>query len=229
MSILRVSEVYTSIQGEGPRVGEPTVFVRFGGCNLRCPGWPCDTQHAIDPKYRAEWIRTKPYDLAEDILSHYPKNICLTGGEPFLQNDDALEELVGRLQRGGRTVECFSNGAMMYPDWAPGHIRFVMDWKLTGSGEGGPNSARSLNFTTLCNSHLQQAVKFTIADQTDFMEAYDIWRDLIQHTNIPVYAGVVWGKLENEQLVGWILANKLPWKLTVQIHNYVWNREQRGI
>jgi len=70
---MRLSELYTSIQGEGPRVGQPVQFMRFAGCNLRCPSWPCDTQHAIDAaRYRHEWETVTPEELAGRVPA-WPK------------------------------------------------------------------------------------------------------------------------------------------------------------
>lgn len=234
-NILRVSEVYPSVQGEGPNVGRPTVFIRFGGCNLRCPLWPCDTQHAIDPKYRAEWSKLTPAQV-RDIATgtHWGSRVdfCLTGGEPFLQQHEALKGLVFELLNHG-TVECFSNGTIGYPGWAVNRVSFVMDWKLPGSGEDSYNETRIENFDRLIMSDMaeEHSIKFTIADRFDYDEAKHLYWSYRMAVRWPgkVYAGVVWGQLENAELVEWIMHDQLPWYLNVQVHNHIWDRTQRGI
>lgn len=231
---LRMSEVYLSVQGEGPRVGWPTVFVRFAGCNLRCPGWPCDTQHAIDPaKYRKEWKLLDVEEVADWIDEVAQKerhtSICFTGGEPFLQNNEALGELTYILNdRGYTQLECFSNGTLLYPKWATDYVYFTMDWKLTGSGEDPLNENRLMNLKRFGSD---DSVKFVIKDRADFDEATRLWyeTDSFHLTHAPrTYAGVVWGELESSELVSWILEEKLPWWLNIQTHNFVWPPNERA-
>lgn len=228
--MLRISEVYPSVQGEGPRVGKPTVFVRFAGCNLRCPGWPCDTPHAIFPeKYRHEWERSGPTTLVDRITSFGIDNICFTGGEPMLQPFEELIVVERELRAAGYHVEMFSNGTIPYQGFTE-RIRIIMDWKLPGSGEDSYSKVRFENVERMAKAKLPQAIKFTIADMSDLGEAIDLWKNyVVPHKNLEVFAGVVWGKMENSDLVDHILRHRLPWRLNVQVHNYVWDREKRGI
>lgn len=238
---LRVSEVYLSVQGEGPNVGTATVFVRFGGCNLRCPGWPCDTPYAIDPAvYRNEWQARTPIELAAEVVrvakNVQKYNVCLTGGEPFLQKNSDLEEFVKALRgiHGVYDVECFSNGTLIYPKWAIEEIDFVMDWKLFGSGEDAQDPKRIINLSNLSNLWSSDSVKFVIKDRTDYEQAKQLyqkyWTEYDCGINrVRVYYGVVWGALELKTLVEWVLEDGLPWFLNIQIHNYIWDRTQRGI
>jgi len=236
--MLRVDEIYLSVQGEGPRVGWPTVFVRFGGCNLRCPGWPCDTQHAIDPAFRNNWekleagaVASRTWDLLPDMgdgLTHIT-NICLTGGEPFLQPSESLKDFVQAMkaQKDIGDVECFSNGTILYPQWAFEKIKFVMDWKLEGSGEDPHHRNRLINLSEMGED---QSVKFTIADRQDYLLARTLWSQYIDNRSlVQVFYGAVWGQMDNAELISWVLADGLPWRFQMQIHNYVWDREQRGI
>jgi 7-carboxy-7-deazaguanine synthase len=228
MPKFRVSEVYISTQGEGPNVGIPTVFVRFGGCNLRCAGWPCDTPYAIYPdKYRHEWESVGVDELVARIPAWTP-NVCLTGGEPFLQNHKLLQDLVFTLNQRGQNVEAFTNGTILYPDWVfTRMITLVMDWKLPGSGEDYLNENRLKNLSQLKRT---DSVKFVIKDRIDYLTAVGMWDE---HMNVPnppqTFAGVVWDAMEDKQLVEWILQDKLPWRLNVQVHNHIWDRSQRGI
>lgn len=237
---MRVSEIYPAMQGEGPHVGCPTIFTRFAGCNLRCPGWPCDTQHAIDPeKYRHEWKSMSPGEVfATQLQPIFNKtgatNICLTGGEPFIQQDTELFSLIDMCLEQGFTVECFSNGTIEYPEWAPKKIEFVMDWKLPGSGEDPYDNNRLINLYRLANYRgpLLHSVKFVISDRRDFDLAHTLFKEYqaqLLSSPIEVFAGVVWGKLEDKQLIDWIFEERLPWRLNVQTQNYLFDRNQRGI
>lgn len=231
---LRLSEVYLSVQGEGPNVGVPTVFVRFAGCNLRCPGWPCDTPYAIDPaNYRQEWTTHSVSDVVHLIkqaahpVTRY--NVCLTGGEPFLQNKTSLHELVDVLWSDDEVeiIECFSNGTFVYPEWANRRVSFVMDWKLPGSEEDPLNENRIINVK---NPDFSYAVKFVCKDEYDFQVAKELYeRYLADKPDIEVYYGVVWDAMKNSDLVDLVLRNGLPWRLNVQMHNYIFNRDDRGI
>jgi len=226
---VRLSEIYTSVQGEGPGAGSMTQFIRFAGCNLRCPGWPCDTQHAIDPeKYRHEWKNLQPQQIM-DLVQPYPRRVVFTGGEPFLQPDEETRELFQLLLREGYTVEVFTNGTLRFPGWVGNErVRVIMDWKLQGSGEDPYNPNRIGNIRLLKQ---KDAIKFVIANVKDFDEAIELWNEHIFHPGSPVqvYYGVAWGKLETAELVDWVMTNRLDWKLNVQVHNYIWDRDKRGI
>lgn len=233
---MRIDEIYLSVQGEGPRAGIPTVFVRTGGCNLRCPGWPCDTLHAVLPENRKNWERLEAVDVVERIkeaAGGREVNVCLTGGEPFLQKNDELRTLVDILRSREvdglevDTIECFSNGTILYPDWATEDIVFIMDWKLPGSGEDPNNLNRLRNLQNLTD---EDAVKFVIKDRVDFDTAVDLYEKNIRFDSpVEVYYGVAWDQMTNATLVGWVLEEKLPWRLNVQMHNYIWDRRKRGI
>lgn len=232
---MRLLELYVSMQGEGPRVGLPTVFVRFAGCNLRCAGWPCDTPYAIFPEqFTKEQEVITPIALAERIHDLGVENICLTGGEPFLQKATELEQLCDILWGWGHVVECFSNGTRQYPDWAIRKLLFTMDWKLPGSGEDHFDPIRLKNLEQMkAYPYSEQAVKFVVKNKSDFQVAHSLWAKHLKDTPIQTFTGRVWSDdpeaLTDAQLVQWVLDAGLNWRLNVQVHNYVWNRTQRGI
>lgn len=221
--MLRVSEVYTSIQGEGPNVGQPTQFMRFGGCNLRCPGWPCDTQHAIDPKYRNEWER---YEVDGVIarVDPWPRRITLTGGEPFLQPLNDLKQLCDWAIRMGYSIDVFTNGTINWPDWV-GHygLQLITDWKLPGSGEDPFDAKRIANVQETPNVF----PKFTVASRFDYDTAVG-FMDTYTLNPTMVYIGAVWGKVAESTLADWIMKDKLDVNFNVQVHNYIWDRDERG-
>lgn len=226
---MRLSEVYTSCQGEGPGVGLMTQFIRFAGCNLRCPGWPCDTQHAIDPQlYRHEWKAVTP-DQVMAYVQSYPKRVTLTGGEPFLQPSAEMDILITALVERDYTVEVFTNGTIEWP-YSVGYwthsLTIIMDWKLGGSGEDPLNEQRLENLKRLGS---KDAVKFVIKDENDFRQAVHLWQEFVtRRCNAQVYYGAVWGEIENAQLVEWVGKEGLDWKLNVQLHNYIWPSHERA-
>lgn len=229
---MRLSEIYTSVQGEGPGVGHMTQFIRFAGCNLRCPGWPCDTQHAIDPaKYRHEWIDCGPQHIL-DQLPEYPKRVTLTGGEPFLQPQREMLPFIEALNRSGYFIEVFTNGTLRWPPnvgyWNP-QINIIMDWKLPGSGEDPYNETRAQNLQKL---GAKDAVKFVMKDEEDFKQAVHTVRELRRmghRIDAQIYYGAVWGAIDSARLVELVQQERLDWKLNVQVHNYIYDRDQRGI
>jgi 7-carboxy-7-deazaguanine synthase len=231
---LRVVEYYVSYQGEGPNTSKPTVFVRFAGCNFKCPGWPCDTQHAIDPKiYRGLQKLYAPAVLAEVISKLGVRNICLTGGEVFLQDGEALNMFVNDLfERRQHTIEVFTNGALKWDQLMVVKCdTIVLDWKLAGSGEEYDNDNIGKNLQSL---DYTDAVKFTIATPDDYRQAkarFERWKGFFTATNAPqIYAGVVWdSKVTTEQLCEWMIEDKLPWNLNVQTHKFIWDPNKIGV
>lgn len=235
--MLRVSEIYASYQGEGPNTGKPTVFVRFAGCNLRCPGWPCDTQHAIDPKiFTKEQKLYTPNDLAQHIIDTYPavNNICYTGGEVFIQSIDDLESLMDQLAKHHTpelTQECFTNGTREIPlnVWRLLDT-VVLDWKLPGSGEKTDYDPDSIVMQNINHLRDDDALKFTVKDWNDYGNARVLWNTILPMTSFGgvVYCGPVWGEIDSSELAAWMLKDGLPWRLNTQVHKYVWPADARG-
>ena len=233
--MLRVVETYASYQGEGPNTTRPTVFVRFAGCNFKCPGWPCDTQHAIDPKRFTSLQRHyEPIQLADHVLSFDTKNVCLTGGEVFLQNKKELQEFITALKGADEQieVECFTNGALDWGDDLPYIIdTFILDWKLPGSGEEY-NVTEDTFVARLQILESHDAIKFTILDRTDYDRAKERYEKYIKgrEEEPMVYAGVVWGQeLTTEMLCLWMRNDNLPWRLNVQVHKFIWHPDKIGV
>lgn len=236
--MLRLNEHYVSIQGEGPRQGFLTQFVRFSGCNLRCPGWPCDTQHAIEPSLYKNDPKLESSELADAIVKMAREqgayNVCFTGGEPFMQQGIALRHTVNELreivtsERPQMSFEFFTNGTFVIPEWAFSH-GITMDWKLPGSGENMERfeEIRHANVARMWPNH---AVKFVIKDRADFDEACQIIWYNTNFREVNVYFGVVWGSLTEAELVEWMKDSKL-WsvRLNTQLHKYIWPNIERGI
>jgi 7-carboxy-7-deazaguanine synthase len=156
--------------------------------------------------------------------------VTLTGGEPFLQKKSDLHMFVDGLQMLGLGVECFSNGTIIYPDWAYDMVHFIMDWKLPGSGEDHLNPIRIGQLDALSLSDHIQAVKFVCKDEEDFYVAHSLWSlHLEDRPGIRTYYGKVWnGDITDAQLAELVMQNQLPWRMNVQLHNYIWDPQERG-
>ena len=232
---LRLVEHYSSTQGEGPRTGVVTQFVRFAGCNMNCPGWPCDTPFAVKPElYMAEggsYKRTSE-ELLQDCINEREKtganSICLTGGEPFLQPNSTLEEFITLLIVNRFEVEAFSNGSFIYSDDALRSVNFMMDWKLDGSGEG--TTRLENRRTNALNLRKGSGIKFVCRDRHDFDQAVEIWKDLKDKVKpgVQFWAGSAWSVFPEKEVVELIMSNQLPWRLNVQVHNFIWPANERA-
>lgn len=239
---LRVSEIYPSFQGEGPNVGKPTTFVRFAGCNLKCPGWPCDTPHAIDPKtFIKEQVIYSPLALYNVITDYNPMNVCFTGGEVLIQHQDDLQYVVDELSP-THTTELFTNGTRpMSTSLRSKFGTIILDWKLPGSGEvsrygpmlevypgNGADQGHVLRNIKALGPN--DAIKFTIKDRNDYTEARARYENFIRKLDTfsgVVLCGPVWGAIDASELAGWMLADGLPWHLNIQTHNYVFGAHTR--
>lgn len=233
MKGLRLVEHYASTQGEGPRTGKTTQFIRFAGCNMTCSGWPCDTPFAVDPAiYRENSYWREPENLLNDAILMRSEtganNLCLTGGEPFLQPNTLLEEFIALAIGEGFEVEAFSNGSFVYSADALKMVNFMMDWKLDGSGEGSTRlENRRMN---ALNLKAGSGIKFVCKDEVDFAQAVEVYNDLKDLVNpgVRFWAGSAWAVFPEREVVRLILENALPWSLNVQVHNFVWPANERG-
>jgi 7-carboxy-7-deazaguanine synthase len=232
---LRLVEHYVSTQGEGPRVGKATQFVRFAGCSMRCPGWPCDTPFAVDPKIWGKkggnykrTVEELVADIVEKSIETGARNICLTGGEPFLQKQELMDELIKTLVEFDFEVEAFTNGSFVYSTTALMNVQFMMDWKLDGSGEGSSYlTERTINALNLGTG---DGIKFVCKDENDFKQAMKVWNILKDEVDsgIIFWVGSAWGVFPESKVVELVLENKLPWRLNVQVHNFIWPANERA-
>lgn len=228
--MIKLLELYDSVQGEGPNVGRLTTFVRFAGCNYRCPGWPCDTPYSIMPEvWRHEFESVTPHELVRRILDRPTSHVCITGGEPLLQPKDDVRSLVGQLRNNSITMDLFTNGSrdlLHYHMIRPG-VTVVMDWKLPGSGQGDSD-------LLVREEHRLQlmpgsAVKFVCVDKNDFEHAAELWESWGE-TSHSVYFAPAWGRLEPDELVAWMLEYGMEAAcLNLQTHKYIWDPAARRI
>lgn len=207
---LRISEIFHSIQGEADAVGWPTVFVRLTGCPLRCT-W-CDTAYAFEG---GNW-RSFDEILAE-VAQYGARHVCVTGGEPLAQR--RCLDLLARLCDAGYEVSLETSGALDISH-VDARVRRVMDLKAPGSGE----SARNL-MGNLDRLGVRDQVKIVIADRADYEWAVAMLREHDLPARCMVLFSPVYGRLEPRTLAEWILRDRLPVRLQIQLHKVLWGEE----
>ena len=210
---MRVSEIFFSIQGESTLAGEPTVFVRFTGCDLRC-GY-CDTEYAFyggSPMTRAAIL---------DEVSKYPaaRFVCLTGGEPTLQKE--LPQLAQELLDRGYQVSLETHGQRPL-EQIPRGVRKVVDLKTPGSKE--PHT----DFTQLQQLAGGDEVKVVVCSHDDFAWAVGQLDRLGLWGRVPVLFSPAWGEVAPQDLAQWVLQSGKPARLQLQLHKLLWG-EKRGV
>lgn len=209
---LRITEVFHSLQGEADAVGWPTVFVRLTGCPLRCVY--CDTTYSFTG---GEW---RGFDeLLAEVAGHGARHVCVTGGEPLAQ-PNCLPFLT-RLCDAGYAVSLETSGAIDISRVDP-RVTRVVDLKTPASGEMARNLMANLDLLT---SHDQ--LKFVVCDRQDYEWARDLTRARHLDARCQVLFSPSWGQQDARELAEWILTDRLPVRLQLQLHKLLWG-DARG-
>lgn len=207
MTRLRITEIFHSLQGEADTAGIPTVFVRLTGCPLRCQY--CDTAYAF---HGGEWWEL-PAILAR-VLEYGTRYVCITGGEPLAQKGCTM--LLTELCEAGLRVSLETSGAMALEQVDPRVIK-VVDVKTPGSGEESRN-----RYDELPRLRPHDLVKFVICDRSD----YEWSRAKLSELSLPQGCTVLFSpsheQLGARDLADWILEDRLPVRLQIQLHKYLW-------
>ena len=213
--MLTVNEIFHSIQGESTHTGRPCVFVRLTGCDLRCV-W-CDTPYAFH-----EGRKLDVDEVVAAVEQYRCDLIEITGGEPLLQED--VYPLMDRLLATGATV-LLETGGHVSVARVPAAIVKVVDVKCPGSGQCDRNAWDNLSRLTD-----RDQVKFVIADRVDYEFARDVVRRHTLETRCgTVLFSAVHDLLPPARLAEWMLADRLPVRLQIQLHKHLWGAETRGV
>ena len=213
--MLTINEIFHSIQGESTHAGRPCVFVRLTACDLRC-SW-CDTPYAFHEG------RKMSLDEVIDRVRGYECDLVeITGGEPLLQQE--VYPLMDRLLAGGRTV-MLETGGHLSVDRVPEAVIRIIDVKCPGSGEAGKTHWANLDLLRRTDE-----VKFVIKDRAD----YDYAREVVaKHALAGRCAAILFspvhGVQDAKQLAEWVLADRLPVRVQLQTHKYIWSPDTRGV
>ena len=212
--MIKVNEIYLSVQGESSYMGLPCVFIRLTGCNLRC-SW-CDTAYAFH-----EGENMTIDEILRTVCGFGVKLVEITGGEPLMQ--DKVYPLIRGLIAKGHKVMLETGGSISI-ERVPRDVIKIVDLKCPGSGEQEKNNLENLE---LLSPH--DEVKFVISDRND----YEWSRDLIKNYKIIETADVllspVFEKLKLKDLVKWVLEDRLPIRLQTQLHTIIWDKNTKGV
>ena len=208
---LRITEIFHSLQGEARDAGRPTVFVRLTGCPQRCV-W-CDTPYAFEGGERLSLEQ-----ILEQVAVFDCTHVTVTGGEPLAQPDS--RELMRILCDRGHSVSVETGGAMDISG-IDERVSIVMDLKAPGSGEVHNN--RRENIALL---RRKDQIKLVLADRRD----YEWARMQLDEHRLPDRVGEVlfspvWRQLDATQLAQWILEDRLPVRIQLQLHKVLWGEE----
>jgi 7-carboxy-7-deazaguanine synthase len=213
--MLTVNEIFHSIQGESTYAGEPCVFVRLTACDLRC-SW-CDTPYAFH-----EGTKMSIDEVCMAVERFGCPLVEVTGGEPLLQRE--VYPLMDRLLQAGKTVLLETGGHRPIDDVPAGVVR-ILDVKCPGSGESSKMAWSNLACLTATDQ-----VKFVIKDRADYEYARAvIAREALAGRVAAILFSPVHGVMDSRALAEWILADRLPVRLQLQTHKYIWSADARGV
>lgn len=209
---MRVTEIFFSIQGESTLAGEPTVFVRFTGCDLRC-GY-CDTGYAF---YGGTQMTRAA--ILDEVSKYTARFVCLTGGEPTLQKE--LPQLAQDLLDRGYQVSLETHGQRPL-ETVPRGVRKVVDLKTPGSRE--PHT----DFRQLQALASGDEIKVVVCSHHDFRWAVEQLDRLALWGRVPVLFSPAYGEVAPQDLARWVLQSGKPARMQLQLHKLIWG-EKRGV
>lgn len=215
MARVRVTEIFHSIQGESTWAGRPCVFVRLTGCNLRC-AW-CDTAYAF-----YEGMQMEVAAVINQVRAYDCRLVEITGGEPLLQK--GLHPLIEALLREGHEVLIETSGERDISTLDPRVIK-IMDLKCPDSGESDRNRWTNIEYL-----HSHDEVKFVVASRRDYLWACGVIGQYQLSTRVnAILLSPVFGVIKPADLAAWILEDRLPVRMQLQMHKYIWGPSKRGV
>lgn len=211
---MKVCEIFASIQGESTYAGLPCVFVRMAGCNLRCVY--CDTTYAYD-----EGREMSEAEIIDRVKSYGINLVEITGGEPLLQ--EGVMPLMERLLDNGFTVLLETNGSENIQDVDKRAV-IIMDIKTPKSG-----MFERMDLMNLRYIKPNDEIKFVIMDREDYEWVRDLIKDYGLANKCKILLSSAYGVLLPDILSKWIIEDRLPVRLNLQMHKYIYGPDKRGV
>ena len=211
---LKIYEIFYSIQGESTFAGRPCVLVRLTGCQMRC-SW-CDTEYAF---HGGAWMGLD--EVMEKVAAFGCPLVEVTGGEPLLQ--PGCLPLLTALCDAGYEVLLETGGGLDIAPVDP-RVRRILDIKCPASGESANN-----RWENLADLRATDEIKFVVADRADYDWAKGVISERALAGVCPLHFSPVWESCPPAELAAWILADRLPVRLTLQQHKILWGKDTRGV
>lgn len=208
MPQLRISEIFFSLQGETSRIGLPTVFVRLTGCPLRCTY--CDTAYAFTGGRDMSVA-----EILSQVAGYSTRYVTVTGGEPLSQKN--CLSLLGALCDSGYEVSLETGGSMDIGE-VDARVSRVLDIKTPASGEEAQNRWENLPLLTR-----HDEVKFVLCDESDYLWARQVLQQYHLAEKCAVLFSPAHGTLNPTELAEWILRDRLPVRMQLQLHKLLWD------
>jgi len=212
--MIKLIEIFSSIQGESSYIGYPCIFIRFAECNLRCNY--CDTKYS----YKANFSLNVT-NIMDEIRKYHPlKLVEITGGEPLLQAE--VTQLIEALLNNNYQVLLETNGSLPL-DKIDQRVHKIIDVKTLKSGSKNSFCMSNLDYMTS-----QDELKFVISDYDDYLWSKEfIFENNLLERNI--LFSPVFDKISPNILVSWIVEDKLNVRFQLQIHKYIWDPNKQGV
>ena len=211
--ILKINEIFYSLQGESSRIGLPTTFIRLTGCPMRCNY--CDTAYAFHEG------KNLSFDEIIDEIKHFDTNfITVTGGEPLAQR--SCYAFLDQLCDIGYDVSLETGGALSIKD-VHEKVKIILDIKTPGSGESENN-----HWDNLLLIKPTDEIKIVITDQNDYKWAKKVIQEKGLYLNSDILFSPSFGDLEPSELAGWILKDNLKVRMQLQLHKIICG-EKKGV
>lgn len=214
-TILKVNEIFYSIQGESTKAGLPCIFIRLTYCNIRCIY--CDTEYAF---YEGKDMTID--EILNDIKKYNCSLVEITGGEPLVQEN--VHGLMKILSDNGYNVMLETGGSLPIEN-VDKRVKVIMDLKTPYSKMEKKNRYENISYLKSSDE-----VKFVIGSREDYDWAKDkiMEYDLLNKVEQVLFSPV-FDKVENIELAKWILDDSLNVRFQLQMHKYIWHPEERGV
>ena len=212
--MIKLNEIFFSIQGESSYVGWPTVFVRTSGCNLRCTY--CDTTYAYYDGEKQNLDR-----ILEEIQKYSCRHVCITGGEPLLQPD--IYPLMKKLCDLNYNVSLETSGSILCDKVDP-RVKKILDVKTPDSG-----AADSFDVGNFACADVKDEFKFVLCSEKDFEWSEEFIKNHHLADKHLVYYSPSFQTIDPSWLAEKILSRTSPARLQLQLHKYIWSPERRGV
>jgi len=203
---MKINEIFYSLQGEGKWTGLPNIFVRTTGCNLRCSF--CDTKYAYK-----DGKEMSINEIVKQINKYKCKYICITGGEPLLQNETV--DIIDALLKRNYKICLETNGSISIKKLSnKKSLMISLDIKCPSSNMHDKTYLKNISYL-----RMDDQLKFVIKDKDDYNYAKKIVNKY--KPSCTVFFQPVWGT-NPRNLADWIVYDKLNVKLGLQLHKVIW-------